>query len=43
VHSLPRSAHVYLDAAGTLRCDHQVRFLGLPVLRLHYRIEPIAA
>jgi hypothetical protein len=21
-----------------LRCDHAVRFLGLPVLRLHYKM-----
>ena len=24
----------------TLRCDHQVSFLGFRVLHLHYRIEP---
>jgi hypothetical protein len=24
-----------------LRCDHHVRFLGLPVLTLHYRITRI--
>jgi hypothetical protein len=43
VRTLKELFRVYLDAAGTLRCDHQVRFLGLPVLRLHYRIEPLAA
>jgi hypothetical protein len=25
--------------ASVLRCDHTVRFLGLPILHLHYRIE----
>lgn len=30
--------HVYVDDKGVLRCDHAVRFLGLPVLRLHYKI-----
>jgi hypothetical protein len=30
---------VYVDEAGTLRCDHTVRFWGMPVLHLHYRIE----
>jgi hypothetical protein len=42
VRSLKEYFRLYLDAAGTLRCDHRVRFLGLPVLQLHYRIEPIA-
>jgi hypothetical protein len=31
---------VYVDAEGTLRCDHTVRFCGLPVLTLHYRMAP---
>jgi hypothetical protein len=43
VRTLNEHFRVYVDEAGTLRCDHQVRFLGLPVLRLHYRIEPSAA
>ncbi len=38
VRSLKEKFHVYVDAEGTLRCDHAVRFLGLPVLRLHYKI-----
>ena len=29
---------VYVDGNGVLRCDHSVRFLGLPVLKLHYKI-----
>jgi hypothetical protein len=33
---------VGMDERGTLRTDHAVRFLGLPVLRLHYRITPVA-
>ena len=39
VTSLKELFHVYVDDEGTLRCDHAVRFLGLPVLALHYRIE----
>jgi hypothetical protein len=31
--------HVYVDREGTLRTDHLVRFLGLTVLRLHYKME----
>ena len=38
IRSLKEKFQVYVDAAGTLRCDHSVRFLGLPVLRLHYKM-----
>lgn len=30
---------VYADDDGVLRCDHEVRFLGIPMLRLHYRMR----
>jgi hypothetical protein len=30
--------HVYLDEERTLRTDHLVKFLGLTVLRLHYKL-----
>ena len=43
IRSLKEHFRVYVDAAGTLRCDHLVRFLGLRVLHLHYRIEAIAS
>jgi len=32
--------HVYVDAEGVLRTDHNIRYLGLPVMRLHYKIQP---
>ncbi len=35
--------HLYLDPAGVLRTDHDVRFLGLLVVRLHYKIVPVTA
>jgi len=38
VRSLVEHFRVYVDAEDVLRCDHRVRFLGLPVLALHYRI-----
>lgn len=38
VRSLQEAFKVYVDSSGVLRCDHSVRFLGLPVLRLHYKI-----
>lgn len=39
VRTLKEHFRVYVDDHGTLRCDHRVSFLGLPVLHLHYRIE----
>jgi hypothetical protein len=38
IRSLKEKFHVFVDAEGTLRCDHSVRFLGLSVLRLHYKM-----
>lgn len=31
---------VYVDEHAVLRCDHEVRFLGMTMLHLHYRIRP---
>jgi uncharacterized protein YndB with AHSA1/START domain len=39
VRTLREEFHLYVDDANVLRCDHSVRFLRLPVLHLHYRIE----
>lgn len=33
--------HVYVDKEGVLRTDHNIRYLGLPVMRLHYKITPV--
>jgi hypothetical protein len=33
---------VYTDAEGTLRGDHEVRFLGVVMLRLHDGMRPAA-
>ena len=38
IKSLKERFTVYVDPDGVLRCDHTVRFLGMPVLRLHYKI-----
>jgi hypothetical protein len=43
VRTLREHFHVYVDARGVLRCDHAVRFLGLPVLKLHYKLFKKAA
>jgi len=39
VRSLREHFRLYVDDNGILRCDHRIRFLGMPVLDLHYRIE----
>jgi hypothetical protein len=31
--------HVYVDQEGILRTEHSVRFAGIQVLRLHYKME----
>ncbi len=41
IRTLRESFHVYVDAQGTLRTDHVVRFLGLKVLHLHYKMERV--
>lgn len=38
LRTLKEHFHVFEDSDGTLRTDHNVRFLGLPVLVLHYKI-----
>lgn len=38
IKSLKEHFRVFVDDTGTLRCDHTVRFLGMPVLSLHYKI-----
>jgi len=39
ITTLHEDFHVYVDDAKVLRCDHTVRFLGMRILHLHYRIE----
>jgi len=39
VRTLHERFHIHVDPTGTLRCDHSVRFLGLPVLRLHFKMS----
>jgi hypothetical protein len=38
IASLHETFRLYLDEEETVRCEHEVRFLGLRVLTLHYRI-----
>jgi len=32
---------VYRDDRGELRCDHGVTFVGVTVLKLHYRMRAV--
>jgi hypothetical protein len=41
LRTMRESFHVFLDAQGTLRTEHIVRFMGAAPLRLHYRMEPL--
>jgi hypothetical protein len=40
IRTLHETFRLYLDAEESIRCEHDVRFLGLRVLTLHYRIAP---
>jgi hypothetical protein len=30
--------HVYVDSEGVLRCDHKISFVGITILKLHYKM-----
>lgn len=36
--SLHELFHVYVDHDGVLRCDHKISFVGITILRLHYKM-----
>jgi hypothetical protein len=38
IRTLREFFHVYVDQHGTLRTEHKIRFMGITVLRLHYKI-----
>lgn len=42
VRSLRELFHVYVDAEGVLRTDHAVFFLGLSIIRLHYKMTRVS-
>src|SRR4030088_3212173 len=43
VRSLRELFHVYVDAEQVLRTDHTVFFLGLSIIRLHYKMTRVPA
>jgi len=38
--SLHELFHVYVDEEAELRVDHKISFVGLTILRLHYKVTP---
>lgn len=42
VKTLHELFHVYVDDEDVLRVDHTISFLGLTILRLHYKMSPTA-
>jgi hypothetical protein len=40
VKTLHELFHVYLDDEGVLRTEHTISFLGLTIIRLHYKMSP---
>lgn len=38
VSHLHDTLHLYVDEEGCVRCDHGIRFLGMRVITLHYRM-----
>jgi hypothetical protein len=43
IGSLHETFRLYVDETDTVPCDDEVRYLGLRVLTLHYRISSVAA
>lgn len=41
VRTLREFFHLYVDARGSLRTDHMVRFLGITVFRMHYKLDRV--
>lgn len=41
IRTLRESFHLYVDERGALRTDHMVRFLGITVFRMHYKLERV--
>lgn len=40
VKTLHELFHVYVDEEGILRTEHRISFLGLTIIRLHYKMSP---
>ncbi len=40
--SLHEKLHLYVDEKGILRTDHTIAFMGMTILRLHYRMARLA-
>ena len=40
VKTLHELFHVYVDDEGVLRTEHRISFLGITIIRLHYKMSP---
>jgi hypothetical protein len=40
IKTLHELFHVYMDDEGVLRTEHKISFLGLTIIRLHYKMSP---
>jgi hypothetical protein len=40
--SLHELFHVYVDDEEVLRVDHKISFVGMTILRLHYKVTPVS-
>lgn len=40
--SLHEKLHLYVDQKGVLRTDHTISFMGMTILRLHYRMARVS-
>lgn len=38
---MPETFDLYVDDEGVLRTDHTIRLWSLPVIDLHYRLDPV--
>jgi len=43
VKTLHELFHVYMDDEGVLRTEHIISFLGLTIIRLHYKMSPASS
>jgi hypothetical protein len=42
IKTLHELFHVYVDSEGVLRTEHTISFLGLTIIRLHYKMSRVA-
>jgi hypothetical protein len=43
LHAMKESIHVYVDDAGELRAEHDLKLWGATFLKLHYRMRLVSS